>query len=42
MVPPFRTGVTLGWRMGRLFGETDEELIDELYDWCVRQQKSGS
>ena len=29
----------LGWRLGKLFGESEEELIDELYDWCVRQQK---
>lgn len=32
----------LGWRLGSLFGETDEDLIDEMYDWCVRQQaRSG-
>ena len=29
----------LGWRMGTLFGETSTELKDELYMWCVRQQK---
>ena len=31
----------LGWRLGRLFGATDDELIDEMYDWCVRQQEES-
>lgn len=30
----------LGWRLGKLFGPAEEELIEELYDWCVRQQQS--
>ena len=28
----------LGWRLGKLFGEADEAMIDDMYDWCVRQQ----
>ena len=35
------TWQNLGYRMGRLFGKTDDDTIVELYDWCVRQQ-SGS
>ncbi|SEH59404.1 hypothetical protein SAMN05192561_11055 [Halopenitus malekzadehii] len=29
----------LGWRLGMLFGETPTELKEELYQWCVQQQK---
>jgi len=29
----------LGWRLGMLFGETSTELKEELYLWCVSQQK---
>jgi exonuclease III len=32
----------LGWRLGRLFGETDEPMIEELYEWCVKQQKGDT
>lgn len=28
----------LGYRLDRLFMETTPELIDQMYDWCVRQQ----
>ncbi len=28
----------LGWRLGKLLGPAEEELVDELYEWCVRQQ----
>ena len=28
----------LGWRLGKLFGETSEEQIEELFDWCVDQR----
>ena len=28
-----------GYRLGALFPDTDEILIEALYDWCVRQQK---
>ena len=28
----------LGWRLGRLFGHTSPDLVDEIYDWCVKQQ----
>ena len=29
----------LGYRLGALFSETGLGLVDELYDWCVRQQR---
>ncbi len=32
------TWENLGWRLGKLFGETSEELQEELYEWCVKQQ----
>lgn len=28
----------LGWRLGKLFGETSDEMREELFEWCVRQQ----
>ena len=28
----------LGYRLGVLFGATSEELVEEMYDWCVQQQ----
>jgi hypothetical protein len=31
------TWENLGWRLGRLFGETPEGLQEELYHWCVDQ-----
>ena len=27
----------LGWRMGKLFGETEEDRIEEVFEWCVGQ-----
>ncbi|RQG88876.1 hypothetical protein EA462_10790 [Natrarchaeobius halalkaliphilus] len=32
----------LGYRLGVMFGETSEELQEELYDWCVRQMRESS
>lgn len=32
----------LGWRLGKLLGPTDQELVDEMYDLCVRQQKASA
>jgi hypothetical protein len=32
------TWENLGWRFGKLFGDTSEELKEELYEWCVDQQ----
>lgn len=32
------TWQNLGWRLGKLFGDTSEELMKEMYTWCVRQQ----
>jgi hypothetical protein len=29
----------LGYRLGTLFSDTSPGLVDELYDWCVRQQR---
>lgn len=28
----------LGWRLGRLFGETPDELREEILEWCVDQR----
>ncbi|MDG5761346.1 hypothetical protein QA600_18610 [Natronococcus sp. A-GB1] len=28
----------LGWRLGVLFGETSDELKQELFEWCKAQQ----
>lgn len=36
------TWENLGWRLGRLFGETSTELQKELYEWCVAQQTNGN
>ncbi|KTG11447.1 hypothetical protein AUR64_04115 [Haloprofundus marisrubri] len=32
------TWENLGWRLGKLFDDTSEDLIEELYEWCVKQQ----
>lgn len=32
----------LGWRLGKLFGESTPELKRELYEWCVKQQEQSS
>jgi hypothetical protein len=29
----------LGWRLGQLFGETPDELRDEMFEWCVIQKQ---
>lgn len=29
----------LGYRLGRLFGPTSDELQQELFEWCVEQQE---
>ncbi len=29
----------LGCRLGKQFGEAPDELVDELCEWCVRQQQ---
>lgn len=28
----------LGWRLGRIFGDTPEYLRDEMYEWCKEQR----
>jgi hypothetical protein len=28
----------LGYRLGKLFGATSADHLDQMYDWCVRQQ----
>ncbi|QSG14360.1 Exonuclease III [Halapricum desulfuricans] len=32
------TWENLGWRLGMIFGNTSDELKEELYEWCVEQQ----
>lgn len=32
------TWQNLGYRLGKVFGETSPEQIGAMYDWCVRQQ----
>jgi len=29
----------LGWRLGMIFGETPTDIKEDLYRWCVEQQK---
>jgi hypothetical protein len=36
------TWENLGWRLGKLFGETSEDLKEESYEWCVDQQLDNS
>jgi len=31
------TWENLGFRLGKLFGKTAPNFIDEMYEWCVRQ-----
>ena len=36
------TWQNLGWRLGVVFaqlGPTSAAMVDEMYNWCVRQQK---
>lgn len=35
------TWQNLGWRLGSVVGATSEVLVDEMYEWCVRQQAAG-
>lgn len=28
----------LGWRLGRLFDETSEDLKEEIFNWCKKKQ----
>jgi hypothetical protein len=38
--PPEKlTWDNLGYRLGSLFDETDDDLRQELFDWCVTKQK---
>lgn len=30
----------LGWRLGKIFGETPDEFRDEMFDWCAKQRTS--
>ena len=32
---------SLGYRLGRLFGNTSDEMIGLIYDWAFRQQQSA-
>jgi hypothetical protein len=29
------------YRLGKLFGETTDEMIEQQYEWCVHQQRSA-
>jgi hypothetical protein len=29
----------LGWRLGKVFGETSEERKQEILEWCIEQRK---
>ena len=40
--PENLTWDNLGYRLGSLFGETDDELRQELFEWCKRKQKEES
>lgn len=37
--PEELTWDNLGYRLGSLFGETDDELRQELFEWCKEKQK---
>ena len=30
----------LGYRLGRLFGETSPEQMEQMYEWCKNQYRS--
>jgi len=30
----------LGWRLGKMFGETPDDLREEILDWCVEQRNA--
>lgn len=32
----------LGWRLGRLFGETPDELREEMLRWCAEQRNAST
>jgi hypothetical protein len=32
----------LGYRLGRLFGETSPEQMEQMYEWCKNQYRSKS
>ena len=29
----------LGWRLGRMFGPTPDDLREDILDWCAEQRK---
>ena len=33
------TWKNLGYRLGKIFGPTSPDQIEQMYDWCVRQQQ---
>lgn len=37
--PEELTWDSLGYRFGSLFGETDDELRQKLFEWCVTKQE---
>jgi hypothetical protein len=28
----------LGWRLGKIFDETPDEMRDQMFEWCVEQR----
>lgn len=32
----------LGWRLGKIFGETPDDLREEMFEWCKRQRNITS
>lgn len=37
--PDQLTWDNLGYRVGSIFGETDDDLRQELFEWCKEKQK---
>jgi hypothetical protein len=36
--PEELTWDSLGYRLGSIFGEADDDLRQELFEWCVKKQ----
>ena len=37
--PEELTWDNLGYRLGSIFGETDDDLRQDLFEWCKKKQK---
>ncbi|WP_157972507.1 hypothetical protein [Saliphagus sp. LR7] len=40
--PEELTWDNLGYRLGSVFGETDDDLRQELFEWCKKKQENES